>query len=89
MGEMRKRQRQGKEVRLAWVKAYVGIPGNERADVQAKFYTMVVRQEVLTEGNQVTAVSPEKDRARTGGLGKGESGEVVIKGLAPGNWEGG
>ena len=49
MNEVRKRG-PGK-VRLAWVKARcVGIPGGERADERAKFYTRVVGLEGLTKG---------------------------------------
>ena len=32
------------------MKAHMGIPGNERADERAKFYTRVMGPEVLTEG---------------------------------------
>lgn len=45
-----KRQEQEHGVRLACVKAYVGIPGNEKADEGAKFFTKVVGSEVLTGG---------------------------------------
>ena len=41
MKEVRKRG----NVRFAWVKAHVGIPGNKRADQAAKFYTKVVGPE--------------------------------------------
>ena len=47
--EVKKRQRVRQRVRLAWVKAHIGIPGNERADGQAKNFTKVVRPEILTE----------------------------------------
>ena len=64
MKEVRKRG----NVRFAWVKAHVGIPGNERADQAAKFYTMVVGPEVLG-GDQTTADSQEESRACPGRLG--------------------
>ena len=39
----------GSGVRFAWVRAHVGIPGNGRADQQAKFYTRVAGSGVPTE----------------------------------------
>ena len=46
---MREVRRRG-NVRFAWAKAHVGIPGNERADQLAKFYTRVVRRSSLRVG---------------------------------------
>ena len=55
-------------MRLAWVKAHVGIPGNERADGQAKFFTKVVGPEILIKGGirqQLTA-RRKAERAQVG-----------------------
>ena len=46
------------KVRLAWMKAHVGIPANERADDRAKFSTRAVAPKVLIDGGikqQLTA----------------------------------
>ena len=85
MKEVNERQRLGHGVRVVWVKPHVGIPGNERANKQAKFFTSVlyciccpyfftsvIRPEVLTEGGikqQLTA-QRKKERAQVG-WGKG------------------
>lgn len=52
MREVRKRRSRGHRVRFSWVtgKAHVGIPGNERANERAKFFTKVVGSDVFTEG---------------------------------------
>ena len=50
MKEVKKHQVKKRQVRFAWVKAHVGIPGNERTDQQAKVHTQAVGPEVLTEG---------------------------------------
>ena len=48
--------------------AYVGIPGNERADERAKFFTKVLGSEVLTEGGiiQQLAVRRKVEYAQVG-----------------------
>ena len=60
------------DVKFTWVKEHVGIPGIERANQSAKFFTKVVEPEVLNEGGikqQLTA-RRKAERAKVG-WGKG------------------
>ena len=70
--EIKERQRMGHGVRLAWVKAHMGIPGNERVDERAKFFTSVVGLEVLTErGTKQQLTARRKEECTQTGRGKG------------------
>ena len=70
--EVQRRQSGGSSgVRFAWVKAHVGIPGNERADQQAKFHTRVAGLRVLTEGGVKQLTSRQKaERVQVGWGGR-------------------
>ena len=74
---MNKVQERGKvNIKIAQVKAHVGIPSNERVHQVAKFYTKVVRPEVLTEGGikQHLTVKRKAECAQVG-WGKGQVAE--------------